>query len=117
MTDLAQRIATTSVEPGSLALFWLSQAGFAFKNSAARVVYIDPYFSDVVEREFGFKRMMQCPIAVEDVTADLVVCTHEHLDHMDTDAIPILAANSRTHFAGPIECCNVFESVGIPADR
>jgi L-ascorbate 6-phosphate lactonase len=66
---------------------------------------------------FGFKRMMQCPIAVEEVAADLVVCTHEHLDHMDIDALPVLAANPRTHFAGPIECCNTFESLGIPAER
>src|SRR5437868_5485331 len=117
MTDLARNIAATAVEPGSVALFWLCQAGFAFKSSSGRVVYIDPYFSDVVERKFGFKRMMECPIAVEEVAADLVVCTHEHLDHMDIDALPALAATPRTHFAGPIECWKTFESLGIPAER
>jgi L-ascorbate 6-phosphate lactonase len=117
MTDLAHRIETTVVAPGTLALFWLCQAGFAFKTSSGRVVYIDPYFSDVVERKFGFKRMMKCPIAVEQVVADLVVCTHEHLDHMDTDALPALASNPRMHFAGPVECSKTFESVGIPPDR
>ena len=35
---------------GSLALYWLCQAGFAFKTSAGQIVYIDPYLSDVVER-------------------------------------------------------------------
>src|ERR1700694_4167268 len=108
MTDLAQRIAATAVEPGSLALFWLCQAGFAFKNSAGRVVYIDPYFSDVVERRFGFKRMMACPIAAEEVDADLIICTHEHLDHMDTDALPVVAKNPKVRLAGPIECIKEF---------
>ena len=61
--------------------------------------------------------MMKCPIAAEQVLADLVVRTHEHLDHMDIDALPVLASNRRTHFAGPVECWKTFESVGIPADR
>jgi L-ascorbate 6-phosphate lactonase len=65
----------------------------------------------------GFKRMMACPIAPEDVKADLVVCTHEHLDHMDTDALPLLARHSSTHFAGPIECMKQFEMLGIPKTR
>ena len=117
MTDLAQRIERTVVQPGSLAVFWLCQAGFAFKSSSGRVVYVDPYFSDVVEQRFGFKRMMACPMAVEQVAADLVVCTHEHLDHMDIDALPVLASNARTHFAGPIECCKAFESMGVPEER
>jgi hypothetical protein len=43
---------------------------------------------DVVERLFGFKRMMPCPISTEEVDADLIICTHEHLDHMDIDALP-----------------------------
>src|SRR4029077_10251509 len=103
MTGLAGRIESRKISPGELAIYWLCQAGFAFKDSSGTVVYIDPYFSDVVERLIGFKRMMACPIAAEEVKADLVVCTHEHLDHMDTDALPVLTRNPRTQFAGPIE--------------
>lgn len=117
MTDLAQILRTRQIAPGQLAIYWLCQAGFAFKTSYGQIVLIDPYFSDVVERVIGFKRMMSCPIAAEDVSADLVVCTHEHLDHMDTDALPTLARNSSTHFAGPIECIREFECLGIPKQR
>jgi L-ascorbate 6-phosphate lactonase len=60
---------------------------------------------------------MTCPITVEEVQADLIVCTHEHLDHMDTDALQILARNERTHFAGPTECMKEFERQGILANR
>jgi L-ascorbate 6-phosphate lactonase len=114
---LAQSIASTQVESGSLAIFWLAQAGFAFKTSAGKVVYIDPYLSDVVERVFGFQRMMSSPIGAEEVAADLVICTHEHLDHLDTEALPVMARNPRTHFAGPLECVKAFEKMGIAGER
>jgi L-ascorbate 6-phosphate lactonase len=117
LSDLARKIAACKVPNGSVALYWLCQAGFAFKTSAGQVVYIDPYLSDVVERVVGFKRMMASPIEAEEVSADLILCTHEHLDHMDVDALPILAAHPQTHFAGPIECIKEFEKLKIPADR
>jgi len=117
MTNLAARIAEDTIENACLGIYWLAQAGFVFKTPSNKIVYIDPYISDFVERLFGFKRMMQCPIAAEDVVADLVVCTHEHADHLDLDAIPVIARNARTHFAGPIECFKEFEKLGIPEGR
>ena len=117
MGNLAARIGEDAIEKGSLGIYWLAQAAFVFKTPANKIIYIDPYISDYVERLFGFKRMMPCPIAAEDVVADLVVCTHEHADHLDLDALPIIARDSRTHFAGPIECMKGFEQIGIPVDR
>jgi L-ascorbate 6-phosphate lactonase len=117
MGNLARTIADDHVQEGSLAIYWLAQAGFVFKNHADKVVYIDPYLSDVVERLFGFKRMMACPVSAEEVQADLVVCTHEHADHLDTDALPHIARNPRTHFAGPSECAKEFRKMGVPEER
>ena len=71
----------------------------------------------MVERLVGFKRMMTCPLPVEDAKADLVVCTHEHADHMDTDALTALAKNPVTQFVGPVECIKEFEKQNIPAQR
>lgn len=117
MGDLSRRIREERIEAGSLGIYWLAQAGFVFKTAAGKVVYVDPYLSDVVERLFGFKRMMACPIQAEEVEADLVVTTHEHADHLDTDALPLIARNPRTRFAGPVECCKEFVKLGIPEDR
>ena len=117
MATLANTIAARAVPEGSLAIYWLCQAGFAFKTHAGQIVYVDPYLSDVVERIVGFKRMSLSPISAAEVVADLIVCTHEHLDHMDIDALPIIARNSHTHFAGPIECIKEFEKLSIPAAR
>jgi L-ascorbate 6-phosphate lactonase len=117
MPSVAERIAQCKVNTGELAIYWLCQAGFALKSSSNESVYIDPYFSDVVERLIGFKRMMACPVQAEEVEANLIVCTHEHLDHMDTDALPVLARNPRTHFVGPVECIKAFDNLGIPKER
>jgi L-ascorbate 6-phosphate lactonase len=117
MGNLAERIAQDVIAEGCLGIYWLAQAGFVFKTPAGKIVYIDPYLSDVVERAFGFKRMMACPVRAEEVVADLVIATHEHLDHLDTDALPILARNPRTQFAGPVECLKEFRKAGILEGR
>jgi L-ascorbate 6-phosphate lactonase len=116
MSAFAERILETQIGDGAVAIFWLAQAGFAFKT-ARRIVYLDPYLSDVVETRFGFKRMMSAPIRADEVRADLILCTHEHLDHMDTDALPVIARNTEARFAGPVECMKEFERLGIPRDR
>ncbi|MFN0171323.1 MAG: MBL fold metallo-hydrolase [Bryobacteraceae bacterium] len=119
MPALAQRIEETKVDPGTLAVYWLAQAGFVFKTSGGKVIYIDPYLSDYVERLHGsgFKRMMGAPISAEEVRADVVLCTHEHEDHLDMDSIPVVARNTSAIFAGPIECIKGFEKAGIGAGR
>lgn len=117
MSDLARRIKSTTVPEGSLAIFWLSQAGFVFKTSKGKVIYTDPYLSDYVYRMFGFKRLMGTPIEAEEVEADLVVSTHAHGDHLDLDAIPILARDSRLRFVGAPDCIPEYVKLGLPPDR
>ncbi len=116
MEKWVKHVETEKVSGGSLAIYWLAQAGFIFKSAQGETVYVDPYFSDVVEKAFGFRRMMACPLAPEEVVADLVACTHEHLDHMDMEALPVMARNPRTNFAGPRECVKEFRKMGIPEE-
>jgi len=118
MRWLAQQIAAATVPEGSVRLWWLSQAGFAFKTPAGKVVYLDPSLSDALERLYGFKRICSPPIAAEDVRADLVILTHEHADHLDPDALPVIARNNpQCRFAGPCGCGEGFALAGIHADR
>jgi len=114
----AEEIAECRVPARSVRLWWLGQAGFAFKTHAGRIVYVDPYLSDAVERLHGFKRLSLSPIAAEDVKADLVVLSHEHTDHLDPDAIPAIAANNPAcRFAGPSGCAAGLKTAGIPLRR
>ncbi|MBX7256005.1 MAG: MBL fold metallo-hydrolase [Candidatus Hydrogenedentes bacterium] len=118
MKTLATEIDDTRVPEGGVALWWLAQAGFVFKNAAGKVIYVDPYLSNVVEKAFGFKRLSLAPIAAEDVRADWLVSSHEHLDHLDTDALPVIASNNPAcRFAGTIACVPEYEKMGIMPDR
>jgi L-ascorbate 6-phosphate lactonase len=97
-----------------LGLWWLCQAGFVFKTPAGKIVYLDPYLSDAVERLHGFKRLSLPPIAAEEVRADLVVLTHEHADHLDPDALPIIARNNPAcRFAAPAGCTPGLTEAGV----
>ena len=116
--SLARRIEDTRGAAGGAALWWLGQAGFAFKSGEGTVIYVDPYLSNVVERMFGFKRLSLAPIDAEAVRADWVVSSHEHLDHLDTDALPIIAGNNpQCRFAGPVSCVEEYEKCGISMER
>lgn len=121
-SKLAMRIRETRVESGSLAIFWIAQAGFVYKTPSERVIYVDPYLSNCVNRMlghlfYGFKRIMLTPIEPEEVEADFVICTHSHPDHFDYDAIPILARNPRIRFIGAPDCRAEFQKLGIAATR
>ena len=91
MNRLIKEINNTDVKSGSLNIWWLGQEGYVIK-SPDLVIYIDPYLSTYAERITLGKpnehvRMMKSPILPEDVTnADLVLCTHDHADHIDPEA-------------------------------
>ena len=117
MIDLAREIGRTQVPPGSLAIWWLCQAGLVFKTPRGTVIYVDPYLSDCVERLAGFKRIMASPISADLVKADAVVSTHSHPDHLDIDALPVLAKQRDLCFIGAADCHEAYRSAGISADR
>jgi L-ascorbate 6-phosphate lactonase len=99
-------------------LWWLGQAGFAFKTATGTIVYVDPYLSHAVERMAGFKRLSLPPIEAEEVAADLFVLTHEHADHLDPDALPVIAERNRACiFAAPSGCAEGLAKAGIGPDR
>ena len=117
MNDLAKRIAQTQIEPDQVALFALAQAGFVFKTAARQIIYLDPYLTDAAEGLFGFRRLIPSPIKPEQVAADVVISTHEHIDHLDIDALPVIAERTEALFVGSLSCRAEYEKLGIPAQR
>jgi len=113
-----QKSLQSDVPRGAVRMWWLGQAGFAFKTPPGKIIYADPYLSDAVERLHGFKRLSLAPIDAEDVRADLVVLPHEHADHLDPDALPVIARdNPRCRFAGPAGCTEGLTEAGVSHDR
>ena len=74
---------------GRAYLAWIGQAGFLMRNSSGRILILDPYLSDLVEKVEGEKRLMMSLLDPGEFTPDIVLCSHEHLDHLDTDSLPV----------------------------
>jgi len=62
MESLAAQINRARVPEGGVAVWWLAQAGFVFKTVSDAILYVDPYLSNVVEKAFGFKRLLRAMI-------------------------------------------------------
>ena len=66
---LAEKINGIKVDKGEIALFYLAQAGFCIKTAGNKIIVIDAYLSDAVERLFNFKRMIPSVIKPEEFEA------------------------------------------------
>ncbi len=67
---------------------------------------IDLYLSECVERlegNKGFKRLLPQILKPTDISFDVVICTHPHLDHFDIDAVPEMVAKGANLFCS-VEC-------------
>jgi L-ascorbate 6-phosphate lactonase len=113
---LAERIDLLKVDKGEVALYYLAQAGFYIKT-ATRAIVIDAYLTDAVERLFNFKRMIPAVIRPEEIDADLWLSTHSHADHLDPDALPVIAKNKKTFFIGSPDCQELYRQNSIPEHR
>ena len=114
---LKDSILKTRILPGQIAVFYLAQAGFCFQTAPGVLVCMDPYFSDCCEREFGFKRLIRPVIDTKELKADIFVTTHSHFDHLDIDALPVIAKNPDTFFIGSPDCREFYLRAGINENR
>jgi L-ascorbate metabolism protein UlaG (beta-lactamase superfamily) len=104
--------------PGQFAVAWTGQAGFSFKSAEGAVIHIDPFLSDVCSRYIGYHRAIDPPVEMELIRGDYFLFTHEHRDHLDSDSVPVIAANNpRAIFAGPPACVVRLLELGIPWER
>src|SRR6266478_1747530 len=97
---------------GQVALLWLGQSGFALRFKDVSVV-VDPFLSHHPDR-------LTLP-AFNPGDADwidVVACTHEHLDHLDLDAVSTLtAASSRAVVVVPQPIVDMITHIGIDPRR
>jgi len=110
-------IDQTQVAPDSVMAWWLGGTGFVFKTALGTQLYVDPYLSNCVSGIFGIERGFPTPIRAEDARPQLVIATHWHEDHLDPASIPIIAAQSQSHFMGPPSCIARMAGWGIGRHR
>jgi L-ascorbate metabolism protein UlaG (beta-lactamase superfamily) len=102
-----------SEAPAGVGVFWwLGQHSFILKLGTTRI-YIDPYLQPNPAR--------QTPphFYPEEVTnADLVLCTHDHGDHIDPYALAgVVRASPQAQFVGPGPHRRRLLDIGIPEER
>jgi L-ascorbate metabolism protein UlaG (beta-lactamase superfamily) len=112
-----QDILRTQVEPGTLTLWWLYQAGFAVKSPQGTVVLVDPYLSDAVVRSYKQPRGVPAPFQADEVAVDAVLATHSHEDHLDPDSVAGFAKTDKTLVIGPRMATQKATSLGIDGTR
>jgi L-ascorbate 6-phosphate lactonase len=112
--NLVDSITREKVKSGSVGVWWLGQAGYAYKFGD-KVVYLDPYLSDLVK----LTRLVPPPMPpIEINNADIVLVTHDHDDHADNGTLPFIAlASTQAVFVGPKSSTKKMLEWGIPEDR
>ena len=95
----------------NLKIRWIGQGGYLLLDEKTTIC-IDPYLSDVVNRLAGRARMVKAPFSPEDLFADAVICTHNHVDHVDIDAIPMMKKDAMTFYA-PSDAKETLLSLGV----
>lgn len=77
-------------------IIWLGQAGLLLDNGKTRIM-IDPYLSDSV-RKADPQKYRRVPIKEEifDVEPDVMIFTHDHLDHYDPQTAQVFLGEDRS---------------------
>ena len=68
---------------------FLGQSGYVLKTGSSEII-IDPYLSDSVNRVAGRPRLLPIPITPSSISCNAVICTHDHLDHLDPDTVSLI---------------------------
>jgi L-ascorbate 6-phosphate lactonase len=96
----------------AVALAWLGQAGFVVRTGTATAL-VDPFLSPYDGREYESSVV---PERAEGV--DVVLCTHEHVDHFDAASAPAIAkASPGAVFVVPTPIVDMVTEAGIESDR
>ena len=74
--------------------YWLGQAGYLFETSKGTKIMVDPYMSDSVEKSDGPGTKRMVPVNESFfICPDVLVLSHNHIDHMDFETIDRLVSS------------------------
>jgi L-ascorbate 6-phosphate lactonase len=107
-----QRLRETAVPDGGVGAVWLGQAGFVLRTPTATAM-IDPFLSPYRGREY------ESDLAGADADGiDVVLCTHEHVDHLDAESVPAIAkASPGATFVVPTPIVDLVTDAGVAPER
>ena len=107
-------------QPGALSATWLGHASVLVELDGVRIL-TDPVFSlrCSPSQLVGPKRLHECPVTVGELPPiDVVLISHDHFDHLDTDTVDALATlHPNAQFVVPIGVNAHLEAWGIDPGR
>lgn len=95
---------------------WLGQAGFEITSPKGVRIVIDPYLGNSCMELVGFQRMMPAPIKIDDFSADALLISHEHPDHLDIDLMRAIENGKEIPVYGNLSCRNALIDAKIDED-
>jgi L-ascorbate metabolism protein UlaG (beta-lactamase superfamily) len=106
------RVAALALGERQVAMWWHGQSSFLLRGASATVL-VDPFLAAHPDR------VVPPPFAPEDARGiDLVLITHDHLDHLDDAALPgIAAASPAARFVLPEPVAGRLTDLGIAEER
>ena len=66
---------------------WITQAGLLIETNGLQIM-IDPYLSDCVGKLEGKHRRIPADEKLFELSPDVMVFTHDHIDHYDPETVP-----------------------------
>ena len=118
----SEKIKKLKVEPGSVCVVWIGQAGFLLKTAGGKTILIDPYLTDYVYKLFreeeglAFKRLSAPLFEPDEIEPDYLLISHEHGDHLDMEALPFFLGNGKTQCYANRVCIEEAKKAGIKTD-
>jgi L-ascorbate metabolism protein UlaG (beta-lactamase superfamily) len=100
------------LDSDQIVLMWLGQSSFALR-AGDTLLLLDPFLSPHPDR------LVPPPFPAHQAGGvDAVLCTHEHLDHFDADAVrDIASASPEAQIVVPRPVVPLVTELGIAADR
>jgi len=101
-----------------MGLWRLGQASCVLRFRRGLTVVVDPYLTDSCGVNAPrMARRFPPPFPPEDLAADVVLITHDHLDHLDPGTLRPSPALKTAVFCGSPVVCAALEKLGVPVDR
>jgi len=115
---LLDEIAGSGPQGGEAYVWFMGQHGFVV-SLGGLVFYIDVILNDIPDEAGKSLRVYPPPFAPgERQRVDYVLCTHNHLDHLNLDTLlPLAKANPQTRFVVPAPLEGLLCDAGVAKDR
>ncbi|MCC9168935.1 MBL fold metallo-hydrolase [Pontibacter harenae] len=102
--------------PSTYAAYWLGHSTAIIELDGYRIL-IDPVFGNAGPLPIIAKRMSVSPLQREELPAiDIVIITHDHYDHLETETIKFLA-DKNIQFIVPLAVGARLEGWGVPKSK